>query len=316
MGRAPGDTQLERLLTTSAGKSLRSVAWSTRSAGGEIEDRYLVSLDSDVVSRLEPAFATSSTTNSVWKYVPEAIESVTIYRSKDPLNALNSLNSALAYKLDALSSVMFSSLLRSSLAVYGVDNPTQVLPLLSSPLVTLRARPEDESSVLLAHTNDQTQLKRALESQTIEGGIQIVDRLNGFGNDNQRTFTAVMLDGYVLMGKSESVRSWVEIMRSQRPSEEPVWFQRLQQSDSAITFTYANDAARVRSFVATMTTLRGSTLSTEQMSKVIEATRSSSFSITESKLTSSGIERTTRSPFGQISTLFSLLQSDTVTDRR
>ena len=314
MGRAPGDSQLEKLLTTSAGKILRSITWSTRPAKGVIEDQYVVSLDPDVASRLEPAFATSSTIDGVWKYVPEAAESVTIYRSKDPLTALNSLNSALAYKLDAVSSVMFSSLLRSSVAVYGVDNPTQVLPLLSSPLVTLRPRSDDESSVLLARTNDQTQLKSALESQTIEGGIQIVDGLNGF--NNERAFTAIMLDGYVVMGRSGSIRSWMEIMRAQPASEEPVWFQRLKQSDNAITFTYANDAARVRNFVSTMTTLKGSTLSPEQMTKLIDATKGSSFSITESKLTSSGIERTTRSPFGQISTLFSLLQSDTVSDRR
>ena len=314
MGRAPGDTQLEKLLTTSAGKILRSIAWSTRPAGGEIEDRYLISLDSDVVSRLEPAFATSSIMTDVWKYLPQAIESVTIYRSQDPLNALNSLNSALAHKLDALSSVMFSSLLRSSLAVYGVDNPAQVLPLLSSPLVTLRGRPEDESSVLLAHVSDQTQLKRALESQTIEGGIQVVDGVNGFGSNNQRAFTAIMLDGSVVMGKTESVRSWVEVTRDVN-REEPKWFQTLKQSDNAITFTYADDNARVRSLVATMTKLRGTSLSTEQMSKVIDATKTSSFSITESKLNSTGIERTTRSPFGQISTLFSLLQSDTVSDR-
>src|SRR5262245_63747143 len=58
-----------------------------------------------------------------WKLVPEGFQSLTIYRNKAPATAWNSLGSAVSFKLDALPAVLFGSLLRSSLSVYGISDP-------------------------------------------------------------------------------------------------------------------------------------------------------------------------------------------------
>ena len=316
MGRAPGDPQLEQLLATSAGKILKSVAWTSRSLSGGMEDRYLISLDSELLPRVEPVFATTAAGDDVWKHVPSGAETFTLYQVRNPLDALNAMNSAVSYKLDALSAVMFSSLLRSSLAVYGVENPNQVLPLVTSPLVTLRAKATDESSVLLARVNDPERLRSILESQKVEGGIRVIDLTKGWSNEGSAAFLAVMLDGYVVMGKAESVDSWFSLTRSSATaSETPAAFQQAK-NENAVTITYANDSTRVSSFVSTINLLRGNRLSDEQSAAVLNATKASSFSITESRLDDRGIERTTRSPFGQLSTLMSVLQSDTSAERK
>src|SRR5205085_5186476 len=127
IGQAPGDRQLEQLLAVSAGKVLSGVAWTANSSSGEIEDRFLFSLEPGVVQRLQPAFETAERDETFWKLVPEGFQSLTIYRNKTPAAAWSSLNSAVAFKLDALPAVLFGELLRSSLAVYGISNPKEVL---------------------------------------------------------------------------------------------------------------------------------------------------------------------------------------------
>ncbi len=317
MGRAPGDPQLEQLLATSAGKILKSIAWTSRPSSGAVEDRYLISLDSELLPRIQSAFVTTAASDDIWNHVPNGVESLTLYQTRNPLEALNALNSAASYKLDALSAVMFSSLLRSSLAVYGVENPTQVLPLLSSPLVTVRAKPTDESSVLIARVLDQPQLRSVLENQKVDGGIRIVDLTKGWSKEGTAAFIAFMLDGYVVIGKAESVDSWFSATRSSATApEKPAAFQQVKPNENAVTITYANDSSRVSNFVSTINLLRGNRLSDEQSAAVVNATKASSFSITESRLDDRGIERITRSPFGQISTLMSLLQSDTSGERK
>ena len=80
-----------------------------------IEDRFLFSLEPGVVSRLQPAFETAERDENFWKLVPEGFQSLTIYRNKAPATAWSSLDSAVAFKLDALPAVLFGTLLRSSL---------------------------------------------------------------------------------------------------------------------------------------------------------------------------------------------------------
>jgi hypothetical protein len=313
MGRAPGDPQLEQLLGTSAGKILKSVAWTSRSLSGGMEDRYLISLDPELLRRFEPVFATTPASEDVWRHIPAGAETFTLYQVRNPLDALNAMNSAVSYKLDALSAVMFSSLVRSSVSGYGMETPAQVLPVLQAPLVTLRAKPTDESSVLIARVSDEARLRSVLESQKIEGGIRIIDLSTGFSNEGSAAFLAVMVGGYVVMGKTESVDSWFSMTQPQTAGN---WFQQITPDANAATITYSNDSTRVSSFLLTMNLLRGNRLSEEQNAAVMNATKASSFSITESRLNDRGIERTTRSPFGQISTLMSFLQSDAAPERR
>ena len=314
MGRAPGNPELEQLLAKSAGKMLKSIAWTSRPSAGAVEDRYLISLDSEVPPRIEPGFTTTSASDDVWKQIPASAETFTVYQTRNPLDALNALNSAVSYKLDAVSAVMFSGLLRASLSIYGVENPNEVLPLLSPPLVTVRAKPTDESSVLIARVTDEERLRSVLENQKVEGGIRIIELSKGWSNEGSAAFLAILANGYVVIGKADSVDSWFSVKGSQGDkSDRPAWF---QPNGNAVTITYASDSARVASFVSTLYQLKGKPLAEDQKTTVSNATNDSSFAITESRVTNDGIERTTHSPFGQISTLMSLMQSDASSEKR
>src|SRR6185369_14981822 len=207
MGQAPGDQQLEQLLAVSAGKVLRGVAWTANSSPQGIEDRFLFSLEPGVVSRLQPAFETGGRDENFWKLVPEGFQSLTIYRNKAPATAWSSLGSAVSFKLDALPAVLFGSLLRSSLSVYGIDDPKEVLTTLSPPLLTLKPAQGVEGSILVAHVSDEARLKRSLAQEVFNGSKGVMLEGLGADPDPAKEFAAVFADGYVLLGKTENMRA-------------------------------------------------------------------------------------------------------------
>jgi hypothetical protein len=310
MGQAPGDQQLQQLLAVSAGKILRGVAWTASESNGGIEDRFLFSLEAGVVSRLQPAFETAVQDENFWKLVPASFQSMTIYRNKAPSEAWGSLNSAVALKLDALPAVLFGTLLRSSLSVYGISNPKEVLSTLSPPLLTLKPSQGAEGSILVARVSDETKLKQSLAQEVFNGSRGEI--LEGLGSNpnTEKEFAAVFADGYVLLGKSESMSSSLAALRNSQAGGEKKELKETAQESSAPIVTYTNDEARLNNFILTLLTLQGRTLSADEAANLQNTFGRSGFSSTETRLNSFGIERTTRSAFGQFGTFVSLLQPD------
>src|SRR5215213_2272987 len=309
MGQAPGDQQLEQLLAVSAGKVLRGVAWTASPSPHGIEDRFLFSLEPGVVSRLQPAFETAERDENLWKLVHEGFQSLTIYRNKAPAAAWNSLDAAVSFKLDAVPAVLFGSLLQSSLSVYGIDNPKEVLPALSPPLLTLKPSQGAEGSILVARVSDEERLRRSLTQEVFKGDKGEI--LYGLASnpDPQKEFAAVLADGFVLLGKTENMRAGLVALRQNAAGVKKDLQQSAQQSSAPIV-TYANDEARVNNFISTLLMLQGRRLSNDEVAKLQDTLRRAGFAATETRLNAFGIERTTRSAFGQFSTFVGLLQPD------
>ena len=308
MGKAPGDQQLEQLLAVSAGKVLRGVAWTATSSQQGIEDRFLFSLEPGVVSRLQPAFETAERDQEFWKLVPEGFQSLTIYRNKEPATAWSSLGSAVAFKLDALPAVLFGSLLRSSLSVYGISDPKEALATLSPPLLTLKPSANTEGSILVARVSDEARLRRSLTQEVFNDAKgEILEGLNA-KVDPEREFAAVFADGYVLLGKSENMRAG--LLALQQKAADVKDLQHSAQESSAPIVTYSNDEARLNNFILTLLKIQGRRLSNDEVAKLQGTLRSAGLSSTETRLNAFGIERTTHSAFGQFSTFISLLQPE------
>jgi hypothetical protein len=317
MGLAPGDEQLQQLLAVSAGKILRGIAWTAVPSGGGIEDRYLFFLEPGVVARLQPAFDTAQRDEDIWKLVPASFQALTIYRSKQPAAAWNSLDSVVSFKLDALPAVLFGALLKSSLSVYGIGNPKEALATLSPPLLTMKPSAGAEGAVLIARVNDEARLQRSLQQERVkDANPQILEGLQA-DPDPAKEFAAVFADGYVILGKTENMRrALVELRRSQSAiTEEKKSVQDSARESTAAIVTYTNDETRLTNFVSTLVMLQGRRLSGEELTQLQNAWRRSSFAATETRLSAAGIERNTRSAFGQFSTFISLLQPDNPASR-
>jgi hypothetical protein len=309
MGRAPGNGQLDQLLNTSASKILRGIAWTSNVSPRGIQDHFLFSLDPAVAARLKPAFETLSSDENFWKLVPSSFQSVTIYRSKDPLTAWTSLDAAVALKLDTVSSVIFGSLLRSGLSVYGVDDPKALLASVKSPVLTFKPSGFNDGSVMLARITDETKLRTTLDSETFkERNGQI---LNGIETDpsDKFEFTAVIVDGYLLVGKTENVRTCLLSVKEDQIAKYSLITNK-SVDDSAAIVTYTNDEPRLKSFIGVVAHSKGLSLSAEQTTRLQEATKEVQFAVTETSLSGNSIDRKTDSAFGIFSTLLSLVQTD------
>jgi hypothetical protein len=311
IGKAPGDQRLEPLLAASAGKILRGVAWTSSPSLGGIEDRFLFSLEPAVASRLEPAFNAVTPDDNFWRLVPDTFQSLTIYRSKDPVAAWSALDSAVSIKLDAVSAVLFGSLLKSGLSVYGIDDPKLVLSALAPPLLTVKTSSGTSGSVMLARIDDQERLRHALAQEVFKGGNgQIIEGLQ-MEPDANKEFTAVFIDNYLIVGKTEAVRPFLAALKmSQTADRQLELFRHFAPQSSSAILTYADDDARFKSFVTVVSFLRGVKLSQTQLAALQTVAKGWTFSATETNLNSTGIERKTRSAFGQFSTILSLAQQD------
>jgi hypothetical protein len=304
--QSAGNEQLQQLLAVSAGKILRGVAWTASSAPQGIEDRFLFSLDPGVVSRLQPAFIEAGPPyDDFWVFVPKGFQSLTIYNNKEPATAWSSLSSAVAFKLDAVPAVLFGELLKSSLSVYGISNPKEALTALDAPLLTLKPTKSADEAILVARVNDPERLKRSL----VEG-----EKLEGLESnpDPKKEFTAVFVNDYVLLGKSENVRAGLEAIRKGVDADPKKYHNYLNQASDereGVIVTFTNDEERVNNFLATVVQLQGRKLSTQELERLREVVRTAGVAATDTRLNAFGIERRTRSAFGQFSTLTSLLQS-------
>jgi hypothetical protein len=308
MHLAPDDPQLEQLLAVSAGKVLRGVAWTANSSQQGIEDRFLFSLEPGVVSRLQPAFETADRDQDFWKMVPEGFQSLTIYRNKAPATAWNSLDSAMSFKLDALPAVLFGSLLRSSLEVYGIKDPKEALPALSPPLLTLKPSEGAEGSILVARVSDEARLKQSLRKETFKGEKgQMLEGLAA-NPDPAKEFTAVFADGYVLLGKTENMRASLAALRQNAADDQKALQQSARESSAPIV-TYTNDEARLNNFILTLLKLQGRRLSSDEVVGLQKTLQRAGLASTETRLNAFGIERTTHSAFGQFSTFTSLVDA-------
>lgn len=310
--QSPGDRQLQELLAVSAGKVLRGVAWTASSAPQGIEDRFLFSLDPGVVSRLQPAFTEAEPDESFWTFVPQGFQSLTIYRNKTPATAWSSLSSAVAFKLDAVPAALFGTLLKSSLSVYGISNPKEALTALNPPLLTLKPSEGAAEAILVAPVNDRERLKQSLGEEFFKGDKgEILEGLES-NPDSKKEFTAVFVNEYVLLGKTENVRSSLIAIRQGVDADPKKYYNYLTQASDerlGVIMTFTNDEDRVNNFIATLVQLQGRKLSPEELESLHNVARAAGIAATETKLNAFGIERRTRSAFGQFSTLTSLLQS-------
>jgi len=309
IGKAPGDEQLERLLSDSAGKILRGIAWTSGSHAGLIEDHYQISLDTNVIKRLEPAFQNSHLPEDYWKLIPNSFRSVTIYGITNPQAAWSALNSAVAIKLDAVSSIIFSALLKSGLSGYGIEDPYNLIGAFGTPVITLRPT-LGEGSLLLAPVKDVVALRRELSNAWLRDGKGQI--LIGTQSEpvREKEFTALFINGFVILGKTENVLVYMAQLKNNEliPPERLESLRRLS-NESAVN-TYTNDRNSLLGTIAVLSRFGGRILTDKELTALTDRFSNIEISCTESTLNSSGIDRRTLSAFGQFGNLISFAQAD------
>src|SRR4030095_7128001 len=180
----------------------------------------------------------------------------------------------------AVSVVLFSSVLRTALVNYSITNPTEIFPVLGAPLATMRTQVGDETSVLSARAPDPARVRTTLEKQA---GRKIQTLEGQLGDpDPKFDFTAVLYEGFVIIGRTNSVQSWLDVVRkvsSRSPGVHDL--ERLHTDGNAAITTFSDDTNRVHSFIVTLAAMNGIPLSQEQLDHLNIENEKARFSTTE-----------------------------------
>ena len=307
-GREPGDSTLEQIVARNAARILGSIGWSSRAVAGGIEDRFFLTLEPSVVSRLRPAFRTSQPKQSVWTVAPGKLEAITVYKSQTPADAWNALR-AVSSQFDALSAVFFGSVMNSALLPYGIANPDKFLNAVGPEVATLKVSPQSEGSVLIARALDRPALEQMFKTQRSRNPKDVGTIDFELADAPDKEFAAAFLDDYFLVGGRDDVRACVDARSNgqtvagnglTKPATLAV------ESKAAIV-TYSNDAERVRGFLSAVGSLRAVSANDSAAATTGEEVP---FATTETNLEDQGLDRRTRSAFGQFSTLVGLLKHE------
>ncbi len=309
LGRAPANSEFQRLIATAAAKVVGSLGWSARPFTTGIEDRFVISLQPSVVARLKPSFTGNSEMPGMNDSLPDSLQSVTFYKFQNSLGAWQDLKGAVASEVDALSAIFFSSLLKSALLPFGIEEPESFLASVEPGILTLRPDPGAERSLLIARVKDESGLRALLAKtmRTTDAGPTVAP--TEIIEDAQGESAAGFISGLVVMGPPAEVRSYIEALRTRTRIASPDALKRMAfftptPSPSSVV-TYVDDADRVRSFVSAVIAAKRITPATN--SRVDEMIARLPYAATETTMGESGLERTTRSPLGQFSSLLALL---------
>lgn len=313
LGRAPGDSDFQRFIANGATKIFGSMGWSSRAYSTGIEDRYLFALQPTAIERLKPGFNPGVTNLNLQNILPDSVYSASSYRFSEPVAAWQGLKGAVSSQVDALSTVVFSSLLKSSLLSYGIDDPEKFLAAIGGEMMTMRLDEYAERSLLVAAVKNREALRQIIQqTKSLRSGSG-AERLEIF-EDAAGEYAAALMDDFVIMGEPRDVRRYIELKRG----GSLLTAEKLRQltlyhspSSSANVVTFTSDESRVRNFFSTILAARAIDAST--LANFENQAVALPYSVTETVLGNNGIERTTRSPLGQFSTLLPLLlpeQSD------
>jgi hypothetical protein len=307
LGRAPGDSEFQRLIANGASRVFGSLGWTSSTYLTGIEDQYLITLQPSIIARLKPTFVANNINSQIQGVLPNDVYSVTSYNFTDPAAAWISLKTAVSSQVDALSAIVFSSLLKSALLSYGIDDPETFLGAVEGELLTMRPDETSERSMLIAGVHDRAALRQLLSKGMSVNSKNSGQRLEIF-EDRTGDFAASLSDEFIVIGSPGDVRRYSGLrdgatLMSAETLRKMTYF--LSSPASGNVVTYTNDGDRVRNFVSAIISAKeGPTQTPEHLEESIATLP---YSSTETTLGDRGIERITRSPLGQFSTLVPLL---------
>ncbi len=306
LGRAPANSEFERLINSASAKIVASLGWSSLRFRDGIEDRYRIDLHPAMVAKLKESFSCQQADPTSNPRLPDNFSSVTYYKFQNPTMAWQGLKTSVASQVDALSAIFFSSLLKSALLPYGISEPEKFLSLVDGPVITSRLDPDTVGSLLIARMRDEQAMRELLISGM---GFRLSDsqqNSKSFSN-NETGFMAQFVGGVVAIGSPTDVARFAEQSVPASPDElnASSRIRTTPSSNEACVLTYANDSERVRGFISALVAAGGGPALWSE--KAEQDLRALPYSATETNLEGHGIVRVTRSSLGQFSTLLPLV---------
>jgi hypothetical protein len=305
VGGVSSDTKVQSVLATVLpqliNQTIGGFGWSSRVAGGRIEDDYFLELLGDTAQRMQASFATSgANAEGAGALLPPETYQVTRYNFRNPEAAWHGLGTALSSQFDVLRATPITLALEALLKPLGIEQPREFLRACGPEIATATLDASSEGKLLIASVRDhdallaqvRARLGRAARTERA-GDVEIL-----ISPDEARG-AAAFLGGYLVIGSEEDVRRSVASHAAGQTLQDSASFKAASQNffdvqPFALTFTDERDSTR--SVVAYFARRGGAKTSDQGALDAALARRG--FSVGETRLADAGFEKKTRSPFG------------------
>ena len=286
-----GRSFIARVLPQVLQKTTKEIFWTAVKTEQGIEDKILVSLNTETASVFKETLAASSQplTNAA-EFLPAGVTGATRYNLQKPQIAWRSLLLIIAKNTDAVSGKILANFSNSLLEPYGISDAETFLSAIESQILTARFDAEGEKSVVIVGVKDVESVTKSIAGIDFESPPETPEiRKSKDGN-----LAAALVENKLILGDAQSVSESLEAKRSGRNFAKSALFQSFAESKSVST-TFAEDAGSAEKIVGTLAELKD-----ENRNRTMHY-------LTETRFTDKGIERRTVSDFGLLGTILEQL---------
>lgn len=309
------------LLPQLTGKLIGGAAWSTRSVGTAVEDRYFVALPGDVSARLSAALATPREQSlDAAALIPSDVHQLSRYSLSEPSDSWRALNAMISSQLDFTLAPLAGRFLDGSLESFGIDSPRELLRAVGPEITTARLDKEGERLLLVARVRDEAALRVMLRQRLGNSPAQssrVGDAEMFFSADEEKG-AAAFAAGHFITGDAEGVRRCLQARAAGQTADTLEAFKRAARSVPtgvpAQVLTLADDREYALGFLTLVARQSGARQGRPDPAGLARAAAGLPFSVSETRHTPDGFERRTRSSFGQLGALALRFTSDSDAD--
>jgi hypothetical protein len=297
-------------------KILGSAGWSARMTGGHIEDRYYLSLQTEVAARLRTPLTltdnarpgSGGTTPAASDLLPAETYSISRYESTDAEAAWRGMKGAIISQLDTVGAFVVSQLFDALLRPYGINEPEPFLRAVGPELVTARLDYTGASTVIIVEVRDEKALREFVSKRLGSGSkTEQVGEAQMIVSADEERGAASFISGRLLMGSAESVRRCLEARANGQTLSQAGRFREAARlaamNGNANAITDTDDRGPARAFVTAIATQGGASVKAFNAGEFMRALDQIPYAVSATRLSEGGFERITRSSFGQFGTL-------------
>ncbi len=278
------------------------IVWTANAKDGKFEDRVFIKTKSNAAEVFGQTIVPGGGADqNIYNFVPRDVHSITRYDLKNPQVAFRSLLLVPARSVDPVEGRLIAAFSNSLLEPYGIVDAEGFLSGIGSTIITAQIDEEGEKTIAIVEVKDREKVY-----ETISNELGIRNPTDEVGDTEIRhssdgEFSSAFLDGFLILGNSETVTSARNIWRERKltPADPrfPL-FNKLVAGD-APSITFTKDPEITKRVVRVLGKPTGK-----------PGTAPTSNTLTETRFTKNGIERRYVSDFGIIGTLISQFDSE------
>ncbi|HYW70173.1 MAG TPA: hypothetical protein VE961_04020 [Pyrinomonadaceae bacterium] len=282
------------------GGILQHMGWTARFVGGEVEDRFSITLADGVAERLQASMSPDRPPDlAQLPFVPADTHSLSIYSFHDTATVWNDLGAVIASHADLLGAMAARPVMQKLLTSYGIADAETFTRGIGTRLQTVRTQ-EGSPAVLIAEVFDRPTIEKAIASHF--GSTAKKEKLGEadlqIAADN---WAAAFVQNSFLIGPADEVRKCLQArvdgqsLSSTQPFREAQRF--VDVSLPLISLTFSDDSRSAVAFVDALSHQPRSAFSVNAAA-IAASSQKLPLAMTAVVMRQGSLEWTSRSSFG------------------